>query len=286
MSRATAAGVRALATGQIERWVETDASAPSFARVYVLGHARARDRGRGCGRRRSPAPARSISHRSAASCLGFGKVAPRRRRPDPGDAAGAEDRRDQGAPACPTQPRPNCGLVDGIPCTSVARTVVDLAGTYGEEELRETVERAATAGRARPRGDRGDARHRAAAARRALPAPRARGLAAGRRDGEARDGAQPLRGEAPAAGRRGRTAAARRSTPRSAPRSGSSRSTSSGPPSASSSRPTAVATTRIEVAFERDRRRDRELMAAGYDVLRVTWREAERETEAVFARPR
>lgn len=39
----------------------------------------------------------------------------------------------------------------------------------------------------------------------------------------------------------------------------------------------------IEVAFERDHRRDRELLAAGYGVLRVTWREMEKETDAVFA---
>jgi Transcriptional regulator, AbiEi antitoxin len=32
--------------------------------------------------------------------------------------------------------------VDGIPCTGAARTIVDLAGTYGEKEMRETVERA------------------------------------------------------------------------------------------------------------------------------------------------
>jgi very-short-patch-repair endonuclease len=39
----------------------------------------------------------------------------------------------------------------------------------------------------------------------------------------------------------------------------------------------------IEVAFERDHRRDRELKAADHGVLRVTWREAEREPQAVFA---
>ena len=39
----------------------------------------------------------------------------------------------------------------------------------------------------------------------------------------------------------------------------------------------------IEVAFERDRKRDRELIASGHGVLRVTWREAEKETDAVFA---
>ena len=37
------------------------------------------------------------------------------------------------------------------------------------------------------------------------------------------------------------------------------------------------------VAFERDRRRDRELMRAGYAVVRVTWLQAEREAEAVAA---
>jgi len=39
----------------------------------------------------------------------------------------------------------------------------------------------------------------------------------------------------------------------------------------------------IEVAFERDHKRTRELIAAGYGVLRVSWREAEREPQAVFA---
>jgi very-short-patch-repair endonuclease len=39
----------------------------------------------------------------------------------------------------------------------------------------------------------------------------------------------------------------------------------------------------IEVAFERDHRRARELIAAGYSYLGVTWREADIEAEAVFA---
>jgi len=39
----------------------------------------------------------------------------------------------------------------------------------------------------------------------------------------------------------------------------------------------------IEVAFERDHKRTRELIAAGYEVLRVTWREAENEPHQVFA---
>jgi very-short-patch-repair endonuclease len=39
----------------------------------------------------------------------------------------------------------------------------------------------------------------------------------------------------------------------------------------------------IEVAFERDHKRSRELIAAGYEVLRVSWREAENEPDAVFS---
>ena len=37
-----------------------------------------------------------------------------------------------------------------------------------------------------------------------------------------------------------------------------------------------------EIAFERDRWRDRELLRAGYSTLRVPWRHAEREAEAVL----
>jgi very-short-patch-repair endonuclease len=39
----------------------------------------------------------------------------------------------------------------------------------------------------------------------------------------------------------------------------------------------------IEVAFERDHKRTRELIGANYEVLRVSWREAENEPEAVVA---
>jgi very-short-patch-repair endonuclease len=37
-------------------------------------------------------------------------------------------------------------------------------------------------------------------------------------------------------------------------------------------------------AFETDRRRDAELTGAGYRVMRVTWRQLDREPEAVAAR--
>jgi very-short-patch-repair endonuclease len=38
-----------------------------------------------------------------------------------------------------------------------------------------------------------------------------------------------------------------------------------------------------EVAFERDRKRDLELMEVHYEVLRVTWKQVEREPQKVFA---
>ena len=38
------------------------------------------------------------------------------------------------------------GIVDGIPCTSVARTIVDLAGMLGDRSLRQAVDQAAVRG--------------------------------------------------------------------------------------------------------------------------------------------
>jgi very-short-patch-repair endonuclease len=39
----------------------------------------------------------------------------------------------------------------------------------------------------------------------------------------------------------------------------------------------------IEVAFERDRKRDRDLFDAGYAVIRVTWRQVEHEAPEIAA---
>ena len=49
------------------------------------------------------------------------------------------------------------------------------------------------------------------------------------------------------------------------------RSTSCGQIGASWSRSTATSSTGTERGFERDRRRDQQLVAAGYRVVRVTW---------------
>jgi len=54
-------------------------------------------------------------------------------------------------------------------------------------------------------------------------------------------------------------------------------------PTASSSNSTATQRTPRVPAFERDRARDRALHAAGWRVLRITWRQLHREADAVAA---
>jgi very-short-patch-repair endonuclease len=176
------------------------------------------------------------------------------------------------------------GTVYGIPCTSPARTLVDLAGVVGERTLRSAFERAA-AQRRRQMLD--------------IPAieasidPRRRGMKVllGLID--------EWRGAAPLLEKRGKLKSPleakvlplviQRDLPRPL-----------------FNAPVQIANGRIEVdflwpdhrfaleadsrdfhstalAFERDRWRDRELMRAGYSVLRVTSLQAEREAEAIAA---
>jgi very-short-patch-repair endonuclease len=173
------------------------------------------------------------------------------------------------------------GTFEGIPCTSPARTLVDVAGVVGEWTLRSALERAA-------RQEMLDL-----AAIEASIDPRRRGMKVLLKLIE------EWRGAAPLLSKRGKLKSpleakvlpliVRRDLP---------------PPLFNA--PIQIAKGRIEVdflwpdhrfvleadsrdfhgtavAFERDRWRDRELMRAGYSVLRVTHREAEREAEAVTA---
>jgi very-short-patch-repair endonuclease len=176
-------------------------------------------------------------------------------------------------------PRPEeMGTVDGIPCTSPARTLVDLAGSVGDRTLRSCFERAAQKGYLD------------------VPAIEA-SVDPGRR------GVRSLlalvdqwRSAAPVA-KKGRLKSPleakvlplllRRNLP-----------------TPLLNAPVEIANGRIEVdflwpeyrfvveadsrdfhathiAFERDRWRDRELMRAGYSTLRVTHHQAEHETEAI-----
>jgi hypothetical protein len=87
-------------------------------------------------------PGAVISHRSAASLPGFGKNAPAVVDLIPAEQGG----REIDGIKVHRVPRPaptELARVGGIPCTGAARTIVDLAGTYGEEGMREAVERAA-----------------------------------------------------------------------------------------------------------------------------------------------
>ncbi|MBS1882665.1 MAG: DUF559 domain-containing protein [Actinobacteria bacterium] len=182
----------------------------------------------------------------------------------------------------PYPARSEWGYVDGIPCTSPARTIVDLAGVYGEKALGDAVERTAT--------------------ERLLDLAAIDAILA---DGPRRRGAPCLR----------KALAAWRPAAETA-KHANFRSlfeakllpliAAAGLPLPSVNAPVRTAERTlevdflwererfvveadsrrhhgIEVAFDRDHRRDRELIAAGYRVLRVTWREVEKEAPAVFA---
>lgn len=259
---------RAIASGRLHR---------VFRGVYAVGRAGIDERGRlraavlACG------AGTVISHRSAAALLGLidkgpvviDVIAPssRGRKID-----GVRFHRVR------SPRRDEVGTVDGIPCTSPARTLVDLAGTVGNRTLRSAFERAA------------QRRYLDLAAIEASADSGRRGI------GSLRSLVEEWRGAAPVA------------------KKGKLKSpleakvlpllTQRGLPVPLLNAPVEITNGRIEVdflwpkqrfvveadsrdfhgtavAFERDRWRDRELMLAGYSTLRVTHREAEKEPKAV-----
>jgi very-short-patch-repair endonuclease len=174
------------------------------------------------------------------------------------------------------------GTMHRIPCTSPSRTLVDLAGVVGERTLRSAFERAATRRRMLD-----------IAAIEASIDPRRRGMKV------LLGLVEEWRGAAALLDKRGRLKSPLEAKvlPLLVQRD---------LPAPLLNAPVQIADGRIEVdflwpdhrfaleadsrdfhgtavAFERDRRRDRELWRAGYAVLRVTSREAEREPEAVAA---
>lgn len=249
-----------------------------FRGAYVVGHPRRDERSRLMAAALACGKGALVSHRSAAALLGLidkgpvviDVIAPRSR-----------GRKIDGIRLHLVRlPRlEETGTVDRIPCTSPARTLVDLAGTVGEWTLRSAFQRAA---------------HREmldiAAIERSID-PRRRGMKVLLKL------IDEWRGAAPLLDKRGKLKSpleakvlpllVRRDLP---------------PPFFNA--PVQIANGRIEVdflwpehrfaleadsrdfhgtavAFERDRWRDRELIRAGYSVLRVTHREAEKEAEAV-----
>lgn len=265
----------------VSRWVKTGRLYPVLRTVFALGHRASGPRARlravvlACG------PGTVISHRSAAWLLGL-----RETNPVVVDVIcpGQAGRKVDGirVHVVPYPAPSEVRTAYGIPCTTVARTFVDLAGSSGVEKLREAVERAAT-------GKKLDI-----AAVEAVLA-----------NGPRRRGAPCLRGVLdewrPVA------ETARYSTVRSLFEAKLL------PLIAAAGLPIPQVNARvhtaervlevdllwpeqrfvveadsrrhhaIEVAFERDHKRTRELVAADYRVLRVSWREAEREPDAVFA---
>jgi len=270
-----------LTNDAVLRWLRDGRICRVQRGVYAVGHANLDTRGRiqaavlACG------AGTVASHRSAAYLLGIGErsplvvdVIP------PGQRGRTIDRIRFHAVRYPS--RSEAALVDGIPCTDVARTIVDLAGVYGLTELRESIERAAT--------------------KRVLDIARVDAILA---SGPRRRGARCLRGAIDDWRPVAETAkyAAFRSLfeakllPLIAA-AGLPLPRFNAPVRAAErvlevdllweqARFVVEADSRkhhgIEVAFERDHRRARELVAAGYGFLGVTWREAEHEAPAVFA---
>ncbi|HEX5983470.1 MAG TPA: type IV toxin-antitoxin system AbiEi family antitoxin domain-containing protein [Solirubrobacterales bacterium] len=262
---------------QISRAIEAGRLHRVFRGVYALGHPNVGELGRMRAATLACGHGAVVSHRSAAALLGLvdeGPVVIDVIAPD------ARGRGIDGIRFHRVRPPrwEEVGTIDGIPCTSPARTLVDLAGTVGDRTLRSCFERAAQ--------------------RRLLDIPAIETSIDPRRRGMKSLLAlvDQWRSAAPVA-KKGRLKSPleakvlplllRRDLP--APLLNA---------------PVKIANGRIEVdflwpthrfvveadsrgfhatpaAFERDRWRDRELMHAGYSTLRVTYHQAENEAEAV-----
>jgi very-short-patch-repair endonuclease len=248
-----------------------------FRGVYALGHPNVSEFGRLRAATLACGTGAVVSHRSAGALL---------RLLDKGPvvidviAPGARGRTIDGIRLHQVRPPrlEETGTVDGIPCTSPARTLVDLAGSVGDRTLRSCFERAAQ--------------------RRLLDIPAIEASVDPRRRGM--KSLQALIDEwrlaAPAA-KKGRLKSPLETKvlPLLVRR---------GLPAPLLNAPVGIPNGRIEVdflwpeqrfvveadsrdfhatdvAFERDRWRDRELLRAGYGTLRVTNHQAERETKAI-----
>lgn len=276
----------------VARWAEAGRLHRMFRGVYSLGQPASSERARMMGAvlacaetqrlRNSPTPRDGavVSHRSAGFLLGILERAPAVVEVI---CRGQQGREIDGIRAHPvaTPSARECGWVDGIPCTSVARTLVDLAGVLSEKSLRDAVERAAT--------------------KRALDLAAIEAvLALGRRRGAKRLRAlvQEWRPVAELIEEsKLRSPFEARLLPLLAAEQVPLPEVNARVPVADrvlevdllwrQARLVVEADSRrhhgIEVAFERDRKRDRDLFDAGYAVIRVTWRQAKSETPAIAA---
>jgi very-short-patch-repair endonuclease len=250
-----------------------------FRGVYAVGRRTGSEKERLMGATLACGPGAVISHRSAGALLGLldegpvviDVIAP----PERG-------RKIDGIRFHRVRPprHEEMGTVDEIPCTSPSRTMVDLAGTVGAWTLRSCFERAAKRGELD------------IDAIEASLDPRRRGEKALRPLLDEWRQAAPLTRK-----RRLKSPLEAKVLPLVLGR---------GLPAPLTNAPVQLASSRIEVdflwpdhrfvleadsrdfhgtevAFERDRWRDRELLRAGFSTLRVTSHQAEREAEAVAA---
>lgn len=267
-----------ISRGRIEHLIRAGHLHRVFRGVYAVGHPAIGPRARMRAATLACGEGSVVSHRSAAALLGLLD-----RAPVTIDVIG-RGQRGRGidgirAHWSPGLRRSETGSVDGIPCTSPARTLVDYGGMIGMRSLRSAFERAAAKkmldidaieaalGSSGRRGTRSlrtlieEWRDAAPAAKRArlkspleamvlpilsgrgLPAPRANApvdLVGGRIEVDFLWEEQRLVLEADSRDFHG-----------------------------------------TEVAFERDRRRDRELLRVGFSTLRVTRLQADREAEQI-----
>jgi very-short-patch-repair endonuclease len=270
-----------LSDDQVDNWVRGGRIRRVSRGVYAVGAAPISERGRIQAAALASGRGAVVSHRSAAFLLGIGERSPQVVDVIPPRQGG---RKVDGIRfhnvTFPS--RHELVAVRGIVCTSVARTTVDLAGVYGEDKLRETFERAAAEGKLDLGAiqevlEAGGKRRGAPALRRVIedwrPVAETARYATVRSLFEAK--LLPL------------VAKAGLPMPRiNAPVRTAERvlevdllwDEERFVVEADSRRHHAT-----EVAFERDRKRDLELMEVHYEVLRVTWKQVEREPRKVFA---
>jgi Transcriptional regulator, AbiEi antitoxin len=251
-----------------------------FHGVYAVGHSRIGERGRMLAATLVCGDGAVVSHRSAATLLGLIDRAPVAVDVIP---PGQRGRAIDGVRVRFIGPlRPDeTGTADGIPCTSPARTLVDNAGTAGTRRLRSMFERAAAKGVLDL-----DAVERSMSPRRP-GAPLLRGLVAEWRPAVAVAATGRLKSPLEAMVL---PLIVGRGLP--APRSNAPVRLASGKTIEvdflwAEQRFVLEADSRdfhgTEVAFERDRWRDRELLRIGFAWLRATRLQAETEAEEIAA---
>ena len=167
--------------------------------------------------------------------------------------------------------------VDGIPCTTVARTLLDLARRRAAPRGRARVRRGRLPRGPRRARDRGRSRSRRQPSRGRRPARDPQGPC-----GREHADAQRPRGGVPRDLPRAPACRSRRSTPGSRSSPPATRPTSSGARRAHR-RDRRRRPTRRGARFEHDRRRDQQLTLAGYRVVRFTWTQVFDEPRSVEA---